>query len=124
MDYRIKETLAKVEQDLSVPHDIHTLAASVNLSLSRFRHLFKQETGNSFKKHVNGLRLDEARRLLETTHLRIKEVRQQVGAPSETLFLRDFKERFGETPLNYRRSRQNNSNGNGNENGDDNRNQK
>lgn len=111
MDYRIKETLAKVEKDNSRPLNIPDLAASINVSISHFRHLFKKHTQTSIIKYINNLRLQKARELLETTHLRVEEIRLKVGVTSEAHFTQDFKLKFGETPNNYRKNFRNNWNG-------------
>jgi two-component system, response regulator YesN len=104
MDYRIKEILAKVEQDFSRPLKVSLLAASINLSVSRFQHLFKKEVQISFIKYINNLRLEKARELLETTHFRVKGIRFAVGIKNEAHFLHNFREKFGATPKNYRKS--------------------
>lgn len=104
MDYRIREILAKIENDISRPLAIPDLAASINVSVSHFQHLFKKEVQICAVKYINNLRLEKACRLLETTHLSVKEIRLQVGAPNEAHFLQDFKQKFGATPKNYRRN--------------------
>jgi transcriptional regulator GlxA family with amidase domain len=57
----------------------------------------------SFTQYVKELRLEKARIFLETTHLRVKEIRARVGATNETHFLRCFKQKFGRTPNQYRK---------------------
>ncbi len=104
MDYRIKEILEKIESDISRPITIPDLAASINMSVSYFQHLFKKEAQICAVKYIKNLKLEKARRLLETTHLSIKEIRFEVGVPNEAHFLSDFKRRFGKTPKNYRRN--------------------
>lgn len=47
MDYRIKEILAKVENDLARPLTVLDLAASVNVSVSRFQ--TSLQTGNQYR---------------------------------------------------------------------------
>lgn len=103
MDYRIREIIAKVENDLTEPLIIFDLAASVNLSVSHFQHLFKKEVGFGIIKYSNNLRIQKARELLETTNLQIKEIRRQVGATNAAYFLGDFKRKIGETPSDYRK---------------------
>lgn len=110
MDYRIKQTLARIEQDISQPLAIPDLAASVRLSVSYFQHLFKSEVGICAVKYINNLRLEKARGFLETTPLCVKEIRLKVGAGSEAHFLQDFKSKFGVTPKNYRRNFHDNGN--------------
>lgn len=104
MDYRIKEILTKIETDISRPLTIHELAASINISVPHFQHLFKKEVQICTIKYINNLRLEKARRMLETTHLCVKEIRLAVGAPNEAHFLHNFKRRFGATPKNYRKN--------------------
>lgn len=104
MDCRIKEILAEVEKNLSKPFLLPVMAASVNLSVSRFQHLFKKEVQISFVKYINNRRLEKARYLLETTHLKINEIRLKVGVKNEAHFLNDFKRKFGASPVNYRKN--------------------
>jgi len=111
MDYRIKEIIAKVDRDLSQPLSIPELAASINVSVSHFQRLFKKEVRLCAVKYIKDRRLETARQLLISTHLRIKEIRMQVGATNEAHFMSDFKRRFGETPGNYRKNILNDGNG-------------
>ncbi|MGH9437232.1 MAG: helix-turn-helix domain-containing protein [Terriglobia bacterium] len=81
---------------------LHGLAKSVNLSLSRAQHLFKQETGVSLGQHLNDLRMKKAQNLLETSFLSVKEITAQVGWASQSKFGRDFRACFGMSPAKYR----------------------
>lgn len=102
MDYRIREILIKIENNLAQNLKIEVLASESNLSLSGFQHLFKKETGKSFTKYTNELRLKKACELLENTNLRIKEIRFLVSPLDESGFFREFKREFGTTPSEYR----------------------
>lgn len=110
MDYRIEELLANIESNLEQTPSIKQMAQSINVSVSYLQHLFKQETGANITKYIKELRLQKARELLETSHLRIKEIRLKVGASDETHFLRDFKQKFGLTPNEYRQKFRNSRN--------------
>lgn len=111
MDYRIEELITNIESNLEQVPNIKRMAHCINVSVSHLQHLFKQETGANITKYIKELRLQKARELLETSHLRIKEIRLKVGASDETHFLRDFKQKFGETPNEYRKNFRNSSNG-------------
>jgi AraC-like DNA-binding protein len=74
----------------------------LNISPSRFRHLFKKETGSSPTQYVKQLRLRHARRLLEESALSVKEVMAAVGMNDFSHFVRDFKATHGVTPLQAR----------------------
>lgn len=110
MDYRIKETLARIEKNISKPLKPCDLAESLNLSVSHFQHLFKKEVNVSVIKYINSLRLQKARELLETSYLRVKEIKLKVGITNNSHFLGDFKREFGETPNGYRKTFRNSRN--------------
>lgn len=78
------------------------MARAVNLSPSRLRHLFKDETGMTPVQYHKALRVRMARELLETTFLSMKEIMQRVGMKDKNHFARDFKKVHGVTPAKYR----------------------
>jgi AraC family transcriptional regulator of arabinose operon len=101
MDRRIERVINRMESDpaLCTPG---ALAASIRLSGSRFRHLFKQEVGTTPAKYLKQLRLKKAALLLTTTYSPMKAVLTKVGLTSSTHFLRDFREMYGMSPGEYR----------------------
>jgi transcriptional regulator GlxA family with amidase domain len=78
------------------------IADSVHISRSRLRHLFRAETGISPTRYVKLLRLELARRLMESSFLSVKEVCAAVGASDFSHFVRSYKSVFGETPSQTR----------------------
>jgi len=82
---------------------IRQVASSLNLSESRFRHLFKQEVGVPPTQYFKILRLGQARDLLTTSFLTIKEVAVRVGVNDVSHFVRDYKALYGQTPSEARR---------------------
>jgi Transcriptional regulator containing an amidase domain and an AraC-type DNA-binding HTH domain len=102
MDRRIELVISLLENDTSRAWDTHTLAALVNLSASRFRHLFKHETGTSPRQYLRELRFRKAEVLLATTFLSLKEIAEAIGIVSVTHLMKDFKERHGITPREFR----------------------
>jgi len=103
MDRRIELVISLLENDTSRAWDSHTLARLVNLSPSRFRHLFKQETGTSPRQYLRELRFRKAEVMLATTFLSLKEIAEAIGFVSVTHFMKDFKERHGMTPREYQK---------------------
>lgn len=103
MDRRIEFVISKIETETSASWNTRTLASMVELSPSRFRHLFKQETGTSPAQYVKEFRLRKAERMLRTTFLSVKQVLKRVGVRSHTHFVHDFKKLHGMTPTAYRR---------------------
>lgn len=104
MDRRIELVISKIETETTGSWDIATLAALVNLSASRFRHLFKQETGSSPAQYLKDFRLRKAESMLRTTFLSVKQILKQVGLGSNAHFVRDFRKIHGMTPTAYRRA--------------------
>jgi AraC-like DNA-binding protein len=67
--------------------------------------MFKEATGSNFLSHVKDARLAEAARLLEEGRESVQEIAKRVGFGGPAYFIRVFKGRYGQTPLDYRRSR-------------------
>lgn len=104
MDRRIELVISRIKNETAVAWDTKTLATLVNLSPSRFRHLFKQETGKGPAQYLKEFRLRKAEKMLRTTFLTVKQVLQQVGLGSNAHFVHDFRKMYGMTPTAYRRT--------------------
>jgi transcriptional regulator GlxA family with amidase domain len=102
MDWRIRQTVACMQRDLAMPLRLPTLARRVNLSPSRFSHLFRKETGQSPARYLHELRLDSALMLLYDSTLSIKEVMAAVGFNDPSHFTKDFSRRHGVSPREFR----------------------
>jgi transcriptional regulator GlxA family with amidase domain len=102
MDHRVLEVIALMKESLHRDWSAGRLAACVNLSPSRLHQLFKAETGLPPARYLRLLRMQQARELLETTHLSVKQVIAHVGVTDESHFVRDFKKTHGFTPARYR----------------------
>lgn len=103
MDRRIELVISQIDTDLAHPWETAELAAFVNLSASRFRHLFKEETGQTTGQFLRELRLQRAEFLLRTTFLSIKEVMLETGLTSSSHFVQYFKRKYGAPPTGYRK---------------------
>ena len=104
MDRRIELIISKFETETARSWDTAMLAALVDLSPSRFRHLFKQETGTSPAQYLKEFRLRKAEHMLRTTFLSVKQVLKQVGLGSNSHFVHDFRKIYGMTPTAHRRA--------------------
>jgi AraC family transcriptional regulator, arabinose operon regulatory protein len=104
MDWRIRKALQLVIVGLNKGElpPLETVCDAVNLSRSRVRHLFKTEVGMSFTHYVRMRQMEEARRLLETSFLNVKQVMTRVGFNDGSHFTRDFKRAYGTSPTKYR----------------------
>ena len=99
----MQSVIREMELALSEPHSVDSLARSVNLSTWRLCHIFKSETRKPPLQYLRSLRMQKARKLLETTFLSVKQVMFEVGLKDESHFVRDFKRVYGASPAEYRR---------------------
>ena len=73
------------------------------MSRSGFQHLYKKMFGVSVTGDVISGRLERAKRLLSSTDLTVSEIASRCGYSNEFNFMRQFKDRVGRTPTQYRR---------------------
>jgi transcriptional regulator GlxA family with amidase domain len=66
--------------------------------------LFRQEVGKTPARHIEDLRLEAARRQIESTALTLEEVATSCGFTSAETLRRAFARRIGVTPRQYRAS--------------------
>ena len=85
---------------------IQDIANEVHFSAAYLGYLFKQETNQNLWDFVTGLRIEEAKRLLETTDKKRYEVAYEVGYESPEHFGRMFKRYAGVSPAEYRKESQ------------------
>lgn len=84
--------------NISVEH----LADIEHLSPSRFRTIFKENTGASPKEYILNHKINQAKRLLAQTNLSIKEISLETGNGDQLYFSRIFRRKTGLTPSGYR----------------------
>jgi len=106
MDRRIEIVIAEMEAQISRAWTTAELAALVNLSESRFRHFFKQETGRTPTQFLRARRIERVEVLLCTTFLTIKQISTLVGLKGGSQLVREFRKVYGMTPTAYRLARQ------------------
>jgi transcriptional regulator GlxA family with amidase domain len=84
-------------------HSISNLARVAGMSERNFSRVFGHETGMTPADYVEAIRIDTARRLLESTTQPLQRVASSSGFASADAMRRAFLGRIGSTPLGYRR---------------------
>ena len=79
------------------------MAALVNTSPSNFFNLFRAATGKSPIKYLNDIRLSLACGMLFEPDKSIAEIAEEVGIPDQFYFSRLFRQRYGLSPMQYRK---------------------
>ena len=104
MDPRVEKVVTRMREEFRRDPSLSEMAQIVNLSASRLRYLFKKETGVAPGHFLKTFRLEQAKELLETTFLSVKEIIRSVGVSDQSHFIREFKKFYGLTPAQYRMS--------------------
>ena len=100
---RFKELRRLLRENPGRPWSIDELAKLVNLSPSRFSHLFREYFHISPWEDLLRARLDLARTLLIQTNLKGRELAEHCGFSDERYFSRCFRRREGVPPGEFRR---------------------
>ncbi len=101
-DENILKAQNYMEKKLSEPISFTDLASSVGISSRHFKRRFKQATGDSPQTYLQRLRLETAKRKLESSTDSFEGITWQVGYENPNSFRRLFKENIGLTPREYR----------------------
>src|SRR5262249_6544416 len=92
------DLLAWLADHLPQELSVEELARRVGMSPRTFARLFHEEVGTTPARHVEDLRLEAARRRLETTAATLDEVAAESGFGSAETLRRAFVRRLGTTP--------------------------
>ena len=79
------------------------LASIACVSPGYFSHMFKEETGVSFKAYLTNVRLDAALELLLGTDYRLYEISEKTGYNNVRNFEEAFRKRYGRFPGDYKK---------------------
>ena len=74
----------------------------VNISPYYFSKIFKEESGLNFIEYLTNIRIERAKKLLESSDLSIKEICISCGYSDPNYFSRSFKKNVGVTPTEYK----------------------
>lgn len=83
-------------------HSVERLAARVAMSPRHFARVFRDEVGSTPAAYVETVRVEVARRLLETTSLSTADVARASGFGTPETLRRAFSRRVGASPIEYR----------------------
>jgi AraC-like DNA-binding protein len=102
IDFRMSRAKGYMRNNLEQPLRLGAIADEMGMSVSRFSHLFKSQTGLAPKQWLKRARIEKAARLLALRpELSIKEVAGEVCFNSSRLS-REFRRQHGITPSGYR----------------------
>ncbi|MDL2324923.1 AraC family transcriptional regulator [Ruminococcaceae bacterium OttesenSCG-928-A16] len=101
------KTIDKIQSYISTHYKenltLTSIAAQFYVSPFYLSRLFKKTTNLSIIEYINSVRLMAGKNLLETTHLKVAEIAEEIGFTTTTHFSRIFKEGTGLSPQQYRK---------------------
>jgi AraC-like DNA-binding protein len=83
---------------------VEQLADTLEISRVQLYRKIKAVMGISISDYIQSIKLDHAKKLLETTDLSISDVAYSAGFSSPNYFSTSFKGKFGKTPKSFRLS--------------------
>ena len=102
---RLSALIRFVDENYSHKILLSDFARREGCSMSYLSHFVKETLNQNFQQYVNAVRLNAACTLLKNSTTSILEIAQRCGYNNLSNFNRQFKERFGVSPRDYRNGR-------------------
>lgn len=103
LSIRVSEALRRFRENPATVGTIEELARELGTSRSNFDREFTREVGQPPRQFLTNCKIIEARRYLESSHLRVGEIADALGYKDIYFFSRQFKQLVGLSPMRYRR---------------------
>lgn len=103
-DFRIRNALGFISQNLSACLTVEKVARNVGLSRSRFFEQFKGCIGVSPQHYIDSTRVSCATRLLTSSTASLSEISDELGFSQASHFTRFFIQHTGVAPSTFRRN--------------------
>jgi two-component system, response regulator YesN len=92
------QVIQYVDEEFRSKLKLQTLAKKFHMNPTYLGQVFKKETGKAFNEYLNEKRIEEAKRLLKRTPMKISDIALQVGYPNTDYFISKFKQATGILP--------------------------
>ncbi|TAH63478.1 MAG: AraC family transcriptional regulator [Gottschalkiaceae bacterium] len=100
--FHVRKAIEYTRKHYKKPLSLDRIAKYLDLNKCYFCHLFKKETGKSYSKFLNEIRIEKSKYLLLNTDLSMLEIALSVGYNNQNYYNIAFKKNTGTTPLKYR----------------------
>lgn len=81
---------------------LQEVAEIIGVSAAHLSRVVKKELGKNFTEYIVDLRMEKAKKMLETTNFKVMDISKTVGYENPDYFSRIFKRQCGTTPHDYR----------------------
>ncbi len=103
---RVARYAAQLQTRFYLHQSLDTVATATGLSRRQFTELFRKVTGESWKQHIQRLRLEQSRELLRQTEKTVTAIAFESGFEDLSYFNHAFKKYFGCSPQAARQTLQ------------------
>ncbi len=100
----LQRVLTFIDANLSRDISLDEVAEGAFLSRNYLSQLLKKQTGMAFIEWLTARRMEQAQHLLAHTVERISGIANSIGFADEAYFTRRFRQRFRQSPSEYRKS--------------------
>ncbi|MCR4646957.1 MAG: substrate-binding domain-containing protein [Oscillospiraceae bacterium] len=100
--HELKKIRRELHKAPELSWNLGEIARRLNISKNYVQKLYKEHFGISYIEDLIEARIHMAQELLTTTDLRITEIAEACGYRNDTHFMRQFKDKTGVTPTEYR----------------------
>lgn len=98
----IQKAVTYVHEHFKENPSLSEIASVAALNERYFCTCFREYTGKTYKEYLKELKLSYARRLLLVSEMSVTEIAESSGYSTQSHFNREFKERYGVSPLKMR----------------------
>jgi AraC-like DNA-binding protein len=99
---RVSMLVRAISADLQRSWTVSQMAAILGVSDTQLRRICARHLAATPRQLLCNLRLQAAALLLRDPGIRVKEIQARVGIADASHFCRDFRDRFGVSPTEYR----------------------
>ena len=101
---RTYDILRYINDNYSQPVSLTTLADHTGLTAPYISRIFKEQFGTTFLDYLQSVRLEHAVNDIRNTNNSLTRISMDNGFPNSASFIRKFKELYGTTPGDYRKT--------------------
>lgn len=99
----MRKFLQLMEERYCTPDTVNDYATNLDVTSTHLTRICRQTTGKPASTLIQERVLQEARKSLTNTDQRVSEIAEKLGYSNPAYFTRQFTERVGETPTEFRR---------------------
>lgn len=101
---KIQQAVIYIRENYDKDLNMAVVSNHISMNYSLFSYVFKQYTGKNFVNFLKDIRVEEAKRLLEETDMKVIDISMSVGYENEKNFMKIFKAACGVSPTEYRKN--------------------